>query len=530
MFSRYSVQDRMLYILALVILLSLLLTSCVSTATGSNGTATCTPTTSSGGSGTPSCASTTVAATSAPTVCTPSSSGIHVTIDLSSPLITSQFATGMTLVDNSLTYPYNNNDIAAISNVKSLISKGITYINTPIMAWGVDDPWPDPSQPEPTNWASLDARMRLIMQLGGTPVITLSEAPWWMKGQLQPDGSTRLITQSEEWADIAYSARILDNKMGAWLHLVQRVAERYMAPPYNVRYFQVWNELKGYYDPLTNAYDYNNSPGEPNGPNARHGYTYMYNQVYNTLMQVAASLNIQTSTIEVGGPYVVIDTWSSANESNPSDITKAYGNYDQRSLDVVLYWLQHKAGAGFITVDSSNGNKDNVNITDPFTASQKFADVTQWIRSLNSQVYPGAASLPIWWAEWYATPYTHVSDANYNNAIKAYAMIELIKAGGSVALSWGGLGDGPPNTGLWTNTTAGGGQPLSWYYSYKAFKDDFAANTGIFTTAVSAPNKVEALASDTKVMLVNKTATNLSVTVNCTTVMLTPYQVLVTNI
>src|SRR6266567_9387144 len=125
----------------------------------------------------------------------------------------------------------------------------------------------------------------------------------------------------------------------------------------------------------------------------KHGYTYMYNQTYGRLMQVARSLGIVTESIEVGGPYVVMDTWSSsAQQSNPSHITKAYGTYDQRPLDVVQYWLQHKAGAGFITVDGGNGNKDNINITDPFTASEKFANVTQWIILLDDTLYPGAAT------------------------------------------------------------------------------------------------------------------------------------------
>jgi len=351
-----------------------------------------------------------------------------------------------------------------------------------------------------------------------------------MKGVLQPDGTTRLIAQSEEWSDIAYMARVLDNNMDAWLHLVQRVAERYMVAPYHVRYFQVWNELKGYYDPQTNAYDYTTSPGNPGGPNALHGYTYMYNQVYSRLMQVATSLGIPTASIKVGGPYVVMDTWSSSDQSNPSTITRAYGTYDQRSLDVVQYWLQHKAGAGFITLDSSNGNKDNINITDPFTASERFADITRWIRSLDNSTYPGAATLPIWWAEWYASPYTDITDANYNNALKTYAMIKVLKAGGAVALSWGGLGDGPPGTGLWTTTTAGGGQPLPWYSSYKAFKDYFAPGTTIYKTTVSTPGSIEALASATKVMLVNMTANGIPVTVTNTTVWLNPYQVLVMSI
>ena len=176
-------------------------------------------------------------------------------------------------------------------------------------------------------------------------------------------------------------------------------------------------------------------------------------------------------------------------------------------------------------MDSSNSNKDNVNITNPFTAAEKFADMVQWIRSLDSTVYPDAATLPIWWAEWYASPYTKTTDANYNNAIKSYAMIKLIKAGGAVALSWGGLGDGPPGTGLWTTTTAGGGQPLPWYYSLKAFKDYFAPGTKLYRITVSIPESVEALASATKIMLVNKTAHSITVTVNGVAVSLSPYQV-----
>ena len=448
---------------------------------------------------------------------------IYVTIDFFNSIGTSHFSPGMTFVDNTLNYPWGNNDLNAVNRIKSLIKNAIPFENTHIMAWGITDPWPDPSQPEPSDWSLLDSRLQQIIETGGMPVITLNEAPWWMKGQLQSDGTTRLITQSEEWSDVAYAARILDNEMDAWLHLVQRVAERYMVPPYNVRYFQVWNELKGYYDSITNAYDYTTNPGDPSGPNAKHGYTYMYNRVYSRLMQIAMSLGIPTSSIKIGGPYVVMDSWSTIAQSHPSKITKAYGTYDQRPLDVVKYWLQHKAGAGFITVDGDNGNKDNVNIIDPFTASEKFADVTQWVRSLDNTLYPGAATIPIWWAEWYASPYANTGNTNYNNAIKSYAMIKLLKAGGAVAFAWGGLGEGTPGSGLWTAPTAGGGQPLPWYNSYKAFKDYFAPGTQLYTTTISDPTQVEALASAAKTMLVNKTAKTLTISVNGTLVTLNPY-------
>ncbi|GAC1407558.1 MAG: hypothetical protein NVSMB49_27580 [Ktedonobacteraceae bacterium] len=356
-------------------------------------------------------------------------------------------------------------------------------------------------------------------------MITLCEAPWWMKGQLQPDGTTRLIARSEEWSDVAYDARVLDNKMDTWLHLVQRVVERYMVAPYHVRYFQIWNELKGYYNPLTNSDDYTISAGDPSGSNARHGYTYMYNQVYERIMQVARSLRIPMESVKVGGPYVVMDTWSSRKQSTPSAITKAYGTYDQRPLDVVRYWLQHKVGAAFITLDGSNLNKDQVNITDPFTASEKFADITRWIRSLDNHVYLGATSLPIWWAEWYASPYTSVTNDNYNNAVKSYALVKLLKAGGAVAFSWGGIGEGTVSGGIWTPPLGRGVEPLPWFYSLKALKDDFPPGTQLYTTTVSSSRSIEALASATTIMLINKTAGRMTVILNGSIVFLSPYQV-----
>lgn len=455
----------------------------------------------------------------------PAQHDVNVTVDLASPIGSSQFAPGITHVDNSLDYPSGNNSPAAITNVKSLLRNAVSFQNTPIMGWGLPDPWPDPSAPEPSNWSALDARLQLIVTTGGIPVITLCEAPWWMKGQLQPDRTTRVLTQADEWSTRAFSSRILDNKMGAWLHLVQRIAERYMVPPYNVRYFQVWNELKGYYDPVTNAYDYQTNAGNLGGSHANHGYTFMYNRVYDRLMTVAASLGIPGGDVKVGGPYPVMDTWSTTHQSNPSAITKAYGTFDQRSLDVVMYWLQHKAGAAFISVDANTTNKDDINIAYASIAAEKFADVVRWIRSLDNLVYPGATTLPIWLGEWYARPYTDWADNGHSNAIKTYAMMEFLKAGGAVALAWGGTDEGRAGPRLWTDTVQGGGMALPFYYSYRDFKEYFAPGTKLYQTTVSPAGLVDAVASATTVMLVNQTATALVVSVEGKTVPLAPYQV-----
>ncbi len=461
---------------------------------------------------------------------TQNSGPITVKIDPSCAL-TSQFATGMTQSDTSLGDPSSADSLAAVNNINALIKNTITYQDTPIMGWGLPDPWPDPSSSGPTDWSGLDKNLQETLSTGAIPVITLSEAPWWMKGVLEGKNKTQVLTAADEWTTQAYEARILDNKMPEWLQLVRSIAERYMVAPYNVRYFQVWNELKGYYDPTINNYDFTTSAGNPSGPNAEHGYTYMYNQVYATLMQVATSLHIPTQAIKVGGPYVFMDTWSSIQQSDPSDVVKAYGVFDQRPLDVLQYWLQHKVGAGFITIDGSVENRDTNKVKpDPFTAAQIYGDIVKWIRSLNNTQYPGATTLPIWLAEWFASPRVGTPNADYDNAVKAYAMINFIQAGGASALSWNNYGDGWTDEGLWVNPSyANGGEPLPWYSTFKAFHDDFAAGTKIYTTTVSNSAEVAALASPRKIMLVNKTATTLSVTVNAVAVPLSPYQVSIIN-
>jgi hypothetical protein len=448
----------------------------------------------------------------------------RIDVDRSSPEGKSQFVPAISHVDTTFNDSHTNNARGTLRAMTSLLKQAIPFQNTFIMAWGVPDPWPDPGQNEPGNWHVLDSRVKRIAQNGGIPVITLNEAPWWMKGHLEPDGSTRQLDRSEEWQEIAYQSRILDNKMDKWLHLVQRVAERYMVPPYNVRYFQVWNEMKGYYNCITNTYDYTTAAGDPSKSGATHGYTYMYNLVYQRLMQVATTLGISPAAVQIGGPYVVIDTWSSGQQSHPSLLTTAYGTYDQRPLDVIKYWLRHKTGAGFITLDGHNGNRDEVDIADPFKSANKFGDVLRWIRALDEKTYPGASTLPLWWAEIYTLP-PNGADDHYTNALKAYAMVQFIKAGGTACFFWGGTGNEHADHGLWNIAADGQLHPLTWYYTYKALGEYFPPGTALYKTTNSTPESIETLASTHTIILINKSGAETVVSLNGHRVMLNPYQV-----
>lgn len=450
---------------------------------------------------------------------------VIVKVDKSQTVGTSALVPGFSQVDNSLRYPFGNNDQAAVNAARSLVGGTFGALNQPIMAWGASDPWPDAMQP--IDLSSFQAQLDVVAALGGELVVTLCEAPWWMKGQLQSDGTTYPLTANDEWASVAYSSRVLDNQMGNWLTLVQQIAQLAMLPPYNVRRFQVWNELKGYYDPITNAWDYTTSPGDPSGANAKHGYTYLYNQTYTRLKQVATSNGIAPSDVLVGGPYVVMDSGSSASVmSNPSNVTGPWGVLDQRALDVIDYWLANKVGAEFIAIDGSGSTKFGTQPTEDFAMHDKFAAVDQWIRSQPN----GGSTLPIWWAEWYAAPNLLPATAQTFAAIKAYAMAQHLKAGSGVVLAWGGLGvDGPDGVdGLYTPTTSGGGGPLPWSSDVNAFHQDFAAGTRLVGVTSSSTN-IEAVASAQKTMLINKTSSSLSVSVNGAETTLAPYAVAVVN-
>jgi len=336
------------------------------------------------------------------------------------------------------------------------------------MGWGADNPEPSPGV---YDWSSLDQRIGLMRQTGGTPVITLCCAPDWMKGGTA--GTTdwsklEVAPTPDHYADFAALAR--------------QVALRYP----DVKYFQVWNEMKGFWNGARNRWDYE-------------GYTQLYNQVYDAVKSV-------NPTIQVGGPYVVI-------RGTP-------GNYDQRNFDVITYWLANKHGGDFIAVDSGD-NSEMVN--DPIGYLQKFQDVATWIRQ--------RSQLPIWWSEWYVSPFSSDTYSHsFQSMLATTALMRMVQSGAAVELRWqpqgvaGSSYQGDQES-LWSDTrVSGGGQAFPAYTWNKAIHTNFAPGAVLYRTTSSSPD-VEVLASATTTLLVNKRSTSLTVSVNGNVITLAGYEV-----
>jgi hypothetical protein len=257
----------------------------------------------------------------------------------------------------------------------------------------------------------LAARINLIVSTGGFPVITLCAAPDWMKQGIGP-AVAPLPVHYQDFAMLA-----------------SKVARSFPS----VRYFVVWNELKGFWNARAHNW-------------AIQRYTQMYNDVYEAIKRVRPDA-------QVGGPYAATPPYPAARPgSAPSTPHGAWGYLDPRVLGAVTYWLRHKVGADFIAVDGPDFPKSGP-ITGPLTATEKFAAVDRWLRQ--------STALPIWWMESPVQPAGSGWSSQRAAAVRIAALLQLAASKARAGLQWQPQeGEGIPDEGLWTAVTSSrGGQP-----------------------------------------------------------------------
>jgi hypothetical protein len=414
---------------------------------------------------------------------------VTVRVERSKPTGRSALAMGVTLTQYTLD-PWG--EPAAIARGKALLAAATHFQNQSIYGWGTTNPEPSPGV---YDWSSLDRRMALIRSLGATPVITLCCAPDWM---------TRLGRNTSTYPNIPPTpAHYRD-----FATLARQIAHRYP----DVHYFQVWNEMKGFYvDPFGRypAQGYRRSPNAPTVDNNVDyiAYTHLYNAVYDALKAV----NLQ---IQVGGPYLVID--STGDPLTP------------QNRAVLTYWLAHKHGADFLSIDHSLVPYTAASVPSPAAIlgrTNQFERIAHQVRQLTS--------LPLWWAEsYFDSNFNRLGHATYRfqAAVLASITYHELRGGATATLQLGPQGNAHwPYHGdqqsLFSDTRqAGGGRPFPYYAAFKSFHTDFAPGTQLYQTTASSP-EVEALASATRVMLINKRPTSLTVNLDGTPFTLAPYQV-----
>ena len=263
-----------------------------------------------------------------------------------------------------------------------------------------------------------------------------------------------------------------------------------------VDYFDVWNELKGFWSSSGNTWNYQS-------------YTEMYDDVYRAIKAVRPDAL-------VGGPYAPVGAGTASGTAHPSSIRGGFGVVDQRALDIITYWLQHKDGAQFVSMAGG----PVASAESPFASGQYFVAVTDWLRGLNNQTYRGAGTLPIIWAEFYPglASTAGVATGHEAVAIDMSTAIQAGVAGVRYMLLWEMEGDASgasPTTGegVWTDTAKPlGGRPTALYVALADLNHYFPPSTTLYCAIATGP--ISALAAGHAVLLVSQSQSPLTVLVN----------------
>lgn len=359
-----------------------------------------------------------------------------------------------------------------------LLRKTQLYQNQHVMGWGAENPEPSPGV---FDWKSLDARVATIRATNGTPVLTLCCAPDWMKGGVP--GTT-------DWSRLAQGLepQFYDD----FADLAREVARRYP----DVKHFLVWNELKGFWDSGLGRWGYET-------------YTDLYNRVY-------AALKSVNPEIQVGGPYVVVDSTLSPQPTTSRSVSGSWGHADQRSLDVIDYWLEHAVGAEFVVIDASTKPRDAEVSPDPFAATEKFSAIAAWVRQ--------RTKLPIWWAEWYVAP---SGPDPQRNAVAMQILLRMVETS-DVALLWEPEISGSERCThcfwLWTSTRqADGGQPTPFGEAFLQLAARFPAGTSLELSSIGSGG-LDQLRSKEAVAFVNTSASAQVLRLEREEILIEPYE------
>jgi hypothetical protein len=234
---------------------------------------------------------------------------------------------------------------------------------------------PNPTTPNQLNDGTqncLATALAKMREIHATDPITLTlyGAPWWMKGRLQAGGSTIPCTYpADQFTD---QGRVMTQYLPHWKILVTEACKLAMAAPYNVRWFQCWNELKGYYtnrDDIGQLWEWDYYAGTA-GLNADHGYTWFYKTTVDAILDAADFHAISHNDVKIGGPYALlrsqgtIDADSLPSTGYPTLYDRAWGTMNKQGIKAIEGFhdlvIANSLKYDFLAIDFGPSNNDGI--------------------------------------------------------------------------------------------------------------------------------------------------------------------------
>ena len=279
-----------------------------------------------------------------------------------------------------------------------------TFVDVPIMGWGPGNPEPSPGV---YDFSGIAKQLAFVQATGDIPFITLCAAPDWMKGGQA--GTT-------DWSQINVAP--VPQHYQDFATLSAAVARAFP----QVKHFVVWNEMKGFVNPVTGTDSAD--------------YTAMYNDVYRAVKSVRPDAL-------VGGPYVSVRSLAGPPSPPAPSPSGPWGHVVPDSLAAISYWLTHNVGADFIAVDGRAYTNDAGLTTDPLTSTGKYAAVDRWLAS--------QTSLPIVWMESHLLPDPTVATVAQQAALRVAALLQMASSGASIGMQWNPVDQPTWDEGVWSS-------------------------------------------------------------------------------
>lgn len=390
---------------------------------------------------------------------------IEITTDKQNKLFISGFRYGTTQTH----YMWESKNAVAAKAAAECIRNVSVINNQHIISFGAS--YMQESQGAPLDFTSLDARLTRLKMLGGEYMLTFCSAPGWMlvsnpEGKYDPESRPK-----EEYFD-------------DYAQLCAEVAKRYP----EVKYFQIWNEFKGFWNSSTNWWD-----------DAL--YLKFYNKIYKAVKAVRPDALVGGFYMGIRGDgseqfgFSAVDTFDPLND-------KEDGNLVWESM---RYWLNNKEGADFICFDrgiQGFRNSADYTVEQAFQLTKEYQAILEKIRELTD--------LPLIMSEFYGhRPAKSSLDMSQEYKAAHYAMIYKYMLQGArdrsyTALLW--MEEEKNGVSLFTDTNAmSGGQPTKFYDMTYEFTQNFSKGHTIINSGSADESKIEVIASETRVMAINKT-------------------------
>ncbi len=426
---------------------------------------------------------------------------------------------------------------AAWPTAKANIAACVGAHKIHIFPFGLLDPQTTATSPiDLTTPQRLATALAKIREVSATApiILTLYGASWWMKQTLY-NGAIADLTSASAYLD---SGRVKYSQLAKWLALVD--ASVTLAAASGCRDFEVWNELKGYYDVYPHVgqtWDASMNPGNTTAHPVM-GYSYFYQQSVAQVIATMTRLGYPRTAYRIGGPYMLLNSQGvSDSDSIPSThplypCRTVWGYLDKEGDNALKQFLGNVQANSLpldvLCIDATTWNTDEQYPTaNPFDLTRKYGDITSYIRTL-LPTYGLPADLPIRFSECYVVPQPTLRTIDSSALLAAMTAdmlaqcllnrVEYAILWGPTAAGTGGVGGG--NAGI----VASDGTLQKAGAAVKLFRDHFAPGANVYPLQSSDPS-VDGVGFDGGAILWSKTPNIHKVALDGDVYTLAPYEV-----